>query len=149
MRSLPLLAISLVFAGAVTACSPGNDAVLHGPAGPNGVGPNRLSTLRGWMSPDVRRKTALLYVSDVGANLVDVFSVPGYKRVGQITKGIDEPEGLAVDQKGSLYVPNYKSGTVTVYKHGATSPSLTLSIRPAKPHPVRNSPVPISKRFSA
>jgi hypothetical protein len=48
--------------------------------------------------------------------------------VGQITDGIDQPEGLAVDTKGNLYVANFDSNTVTVYGPRKTKPSLTLNV---------------------
>lgn len=128
MKRLPFLATALVLAAGATACSSGDDAVSPGAlaSGPNGIASLHLAPVRGWMSPGVKQNSSLLYVADATNSLVDVFSVPGYKLQGQITDGIDEPEGLALDQKGKLYVPNYRAGTVTVYKPGTTSPSLTL-----------------------
>ncbi|HEV3090881.1 MAG TPA: hypothetical protein VGX91_05485 [Candidatus Cybelea sp.] len=127
MKRPPLLLLALVLVAGTTACSSSDAAITPGVAiGPNGITPPRLAPVRGWMSPDVKARTSLLYVSDASDDLVDVFSVPGYKLKGQITDGIDDPEGLAIDQKGKLYVSNYESGTVTVYKPGATSPALTL-----------------------
>lgn len=87
-----------------------------------------MSAVHGWMSPDKKKKKKqLLYVSDEGAGTVNVYSVPKYTEVGQITSGINEPEGLATDQKGNLYVSNIGGNTVTVYKRGQTSPFLTLT----------------------
>jgi hypothetical protein len=68
----------------------------------------------------------LLYVSDELNNLVDIYSVPGYSKVGQISNGINEPEGIATDEKGNLYVANFFGGTVTIYKPETTSPYRTL-----------------------
>lgn len=79
------------------------------------------------MSPDIKKSKKLLYVSKEAQNIVDVFSVPKYSMVGKITHGIYTPEGLATDKNGNLYVSNTYGYTVTVYKPGATSPSLTLS----------------------
>jgi hypothetical protein len=95
-------------------------------AGPNGI-LSAISSLRGWISPDKKKKKSLLYVSDEGAGMVNIYSVPKYTEVGQITDGIDEPEGLATDKKGNLYVTNIGGDTVTVYKPGQTSPFLTLA----------------------
>jgi hypothetical protein len=80
------------------------------------------------MSPEKKKKKKqLLYVSDEGSGVIDIFSVPSYSEVGQITSGLDQPEGIATDKKGNLYVSNLSGGTVTVYKPGGTSPSLTLT----------------------
>lgn len=78
------------------------------------------------MSPETAQK-GLLYASDARQNVVDVFSVPDYSMVGQITDGINQPEGLAVDGSGNLYVANVTGDTITVYQPGTTSPSLTLT----------------------
>jgi hypothetical protein len=90
-----------------------------------------ISAPRGWMSPDRKKAKTLLYASGVittGLGFVDVFSVPKYSLVGQITDGINWPEGLAVDKNGDLYVTNLFSNTVTIYQPGGTSPSLTLTV---------------------
>jgi hypothetical protein len=78
------------------------------------------------MSPATSQAN-LLYASDAHQNVVDIFSIPGYSMVGQITDGIDQPEGLATDSKGNLYVANLSGHTITVYQPGTTSPSLTLT----------------------
>jgi hypothetical protein len=78
------------------------------------------------MSPATSQAN-LLYASDAHQNVVDVFSVPGYSMVGQITDGINQPEGLATDSNGNLYVANLTGDTITVYRPGTTSPSLTLT----------------------
>jgi sugar lactone lactonase YvrE len=84
------------------------------------------------MSPDAKKKKKLLYVSyysdyGEGTSIVDIFSVPKYSMVGQITDGISASQGLATDNNGNLYVANLGGNTITVYKPGATSPSLTLT----------------------
>jgi hypothetical protein len=101
------------------------------------VGPDsvlsQISTPRSWIAPDIKKKKKLLYVSDAGVEWhekhgrIDIFSVPGYSMVGQITKGVDGPDGLTVDKKGNLYVGNGFNRTITVYKPGSTGPSLTLT----------------------
>ncbi len=140
MQTIRLFGISCVLGIAVAACSSSNaltgaspgsanqpQGVMRHGIGPNGV-PSHISGLRGWMSPDrKKKKKQLLYVSDEAQGIIDVFSVPSYSEVGQITSGIDQPEGIATDKKGNLYVSNLSGGTVTVYKPGGTSPSLTLT----------------------
>ena len=139
MKSLRFLGVAGVLGIALTACSASNLPTGFAPGSVNqtqgtarhGIGPNgvlsHISTLRGWMSPDRKRKKKLLYVSDEGQGIVDIFAVPKYSMVGQITDGINQPEGLATDKKGKLYVSNLSGNTITVYKPGATSPSLTLT----------------------
>jgi hypothetical protein len=93
--------------------------------GPNGITPHSLANRHGWMAPS--KSAARLYVSDEGDNVVDVFSVPGYSLVGQISDGVDQPEGLATDKNGYLYVSNLAGFTVTRYAPNSTTPSLTLT----------------------
>jgi hypothetical protein len=138
MRIFSLLGLSLaaiLFAacssnGALSPTSPGQmqSALRHG-IGPNGL-PLHISTIRGWMvSPDRHHHHRLkrLYVSDEGDGVVDVFALPSLSLVGQITTGISQPEGIATDKHGNLYVSNLGNGTVTVYHQGQTSPYLTLT----------------------
>jgi hypothetical protein len=83
------------------------------------------------LSPDRKKPKALLYVSEPSpssAGLVDVFSVPEYSLEGQITYGIDKPQGLAIDTEGNLYVADLDSNAVTVYRPRAKRPSLTLNV---------------------
>jgi sugar lactone lactonase YvrE len=74
-----------------------------------------------------RSKSKLLYVSDELNDVIDIYSVPGYSRVGQISNGIEDPEGIATDKNGNLYVANFFNGTVTIYKPNTTSPYRTLT----------------------
>jgi sugar lactone lactonase YvrE len=92
---------------------------------------SHISTLRSWMSPDGKKTSRFLYVSEPGqsaAGRVDVISVPKHSLVAKITHGIDKPEGLAVDTNGNLYVANLNSDTVTVYHPRRTRPSLRLDV---------------------
>lgn len=118
------LGIVCVLGIAVAACSSSNmpTGVTAGSA-TQAHGAVHISNLRGWISPDAK-KQKLLYVSDA---FVEIYSVPKYSLVGQITEGINEPDGLAVDKHGNLYVANYVGRTVTIYRPGETSPSLTLT----------------------
>jgi hypothetical protein len=75
----------------------------------------------------VNSQSQLLYVSDELNDVIDIYSVPGYSKVGQISNGIEDPEGIATDEKGKLYVANFFNGTVTIYKPSTTSPYRTLS----------------------
>lgn len=74
-----------------------------------------------------KKATTLLYVSNSGDERIDVFSLPKYHRVGKITNGINQPTGIAIDEAGNLYVSSVDADTVTIYKHGKSTPSLTLT----------------------
>ncbi len=131
MQSLRSSGTAFVLGIAVAACSSNNalTSVTAGSAGQTQASP--ISTLRGRTSPDRTKTQKLVYVSEPSsssAGLVAVFSVPKYSQIGQITDGIDHPEGLTVDAEGKLYVANLDSNTVTVYRPRKTSPSLTLNV---------------------
>jgi hypothetical protein len=129
MRILSLLGLSLVailFAACSSSAtsiranptSPGQtQSALHHGIGPNGVPPH-VSAIRGWLaSPDRHHhhKKKLLYVSDEGDGVIDVFALPSLSLIGQITTGISQAEGIATGKHGNLYVSNLGNGTVTVY----------------------------------
>ncbi|HEY6487451.1 MAG TPA: hypothetical protein VIX83_13800, partial [Candidatus Cybelea sp.] len=138
MKNFSTLWVAGVAALLLTACSQGTTASAVNPAaavqartahngiGPNGYTPHRLGAIHGWLSPK-HSKSQLLYASNEADNVIDIFSVPQYDLVGQITDGLNQPEGIATDKKGSLYVSNLSGDTITVYQKGQTSPSLTLT----------------------
>ena len=105
----------------LSACSTSQSPVVaqHGPAGP----PSGASAA----SPDA--SGALLYVSDEGPNVVDIYSAahPRSGPIGQITDGIDVPDGMDVDANRDLYVSNASGNTVQVYAPGGTSPIRTYT----------------------
>jgi predicted ribosome-associated RNA-binding protein Tma20 len=138
MRTLSTLWVAGAAGLLLTACSQGtttsgtNPAAVaqaraaHNGIGPNGFAPRHLGALHGWLSPR-HSKSKLLYVSNEADNVVYIYSVPAYALVGQITDGLNQPEGIATDKKGNLYVSNLSGNTITVYHKGTTSPSLTLA----------------------
>ncbi len=67
----------------------------------------------GFADPDAG-STAAVVVSDILANTVSVFSAKG-KAVATIT-GFVEPQGLAGDKTGNIYIANTGSSNVVVYK---------------------------------
>ncbi|HLI95654.1 MAG TPA: hypothetical protein VKT72_06155 [Candidatus Baltobacteraceae bacterium] len=91
--------------------------------------PNQLAQgadrIRGRISP-AESESQLLYASNKVNSVIDIYSVPGYNKVGQISNGIEEPEGIATDAQGNLYVANVDGDNVTIYKPNQTSPSRTL-----------------------
>lgn len=83
---------------------------------------------RSWILPQAKNSD-LLYVSDLLAQVVDIYTYGhGYKLVGTLT-GFFNPEGLCVDKAGDVYVTNDTSDGVhqiTEYAHGATTPIRTI-----------------------
>jgi hypothetical protein len=120
---------------AVTACSP-RSALTDLPAeAASQTQVSHVAALRGWMSPGIKNTDRLLYVTaNISGTLhvVNVYWVHDHarrvSRVGQITDGVDKPEGLAVDTQRELYVANLDSNTVTVYGRGKTKPLRTLNV---------------------
>jgi hypothetical protein len=68
----------------------------------------------------------LLYISDIGAESVDIFSYPEGKLVGTLT-GFAEPNGLCADAKGNVFVTDADNGRVVKYAHGGTTPIAKLA----------------------
>jgi hypothetical protein len=67
----------------------------------------------------------LLYVSDLDAYQVDVFSFPTGKNVG-VLHGFKAPEGLCVDQRGDVYVLDNRAHDILEYPHGGDRPIRTI-----------------------
>lgn len=61
-------------------------------------------------------------------NVVLVYPPLSKSPSGGITTGIDNPDALAFDSSGNLYVANEGGNTVTVYAAGSGTPSRTISI---------------------
>jgi hypothetical protein len=81
-----------------------------------------------WMLPEAKSET-LLYVSDLYNNLVDVYSYPNLKVVGQLKTDMLSPDGLCTDKKGDVFVVNNtpNDDDVLEFAHGGTTPIQTLS----------------------
>lgn len=89
-----------------------------------------VGQLRYGSSAPLHRKTMpLLYISLLSAyaQAVYFYSQKGLSLQGQITQGVVQPEGLAVDRKGNLYVTNSANNNVTVYPPGGSSASVTYT----------------------
>jgi serine/threonine-protein kinase len=71
----------------------------------------------------------LLYVADYTESIVLIYrqGKTGSGPIGDIVKGISNPEGVAVDKNGMLYVANNGNNTVTEYPPGSIRPKVTLS----------------------
>jgi hypothetical protein len=98
-----------------------------------------FNPLRGSSSYDAHAPSALAYVSNVGANAVEVFNQSGRAQqpIATITNGIVFPIGLTTDRSGNLYVAD--SGqyngewVVQRYAPGMTSPSKTYKTDLSEP----------------
>ncbi len=84
--------------------------------------------------PNRKEQRQILFVADPENNQVLMYdpNTPNPSPKGSITKGIDFAVGLAVDKKRTLYVANLLGGnpnvgSITVYKAGSSSPSLTIT----------------------
>jgi sugar lactone lactonase YvrE len=90
-----------------------------------------LSEKSGWLSPAAKTCKQQLFVSSFRLNYVSIYCVVGKRQnqapIGEITDGINGPEGAVVDAKGNLYITNTNSNTVSEYAPGTTSPSFTYS----------------------
>jgi hypothetical protein len=107
---------------------------------PAGVG-------RPWKLPHVwpiaTKQREVLLVADPDNNQVLMYD-PGQKNPkpeGSITAGIDYAVAIAVDHKSTVYVANLEGGSankgsITIYKAGATKPSLTITEGLVNPYSV-------------
>jgi hypothetical protein len=85
------------------------------------------SHLRSWMSPDAKKQSQLLYVSDETSDAVDVYSYPQGKLQGTLT-GFNAPAGICSDTAGNVYITNGNDQVIDVYAHGGSSPIGTLDL---------------------
>jgi hypothetical protein len=76
----------------------------------------------------VARRTAVVYVANYFNDNVQIYSLPGLGNIGSI-QGITNPQGLAVDRAGNLYVVDQNANDVLIFHKGATAPFRTLSDR--------------------
>jgi hypothetical protein len=80
-----------------------------------------------WMLPEAKGED-LLYVSDAGSKVVDIYSYPKGVKVGQLT-GFAGPGGLCVNRAGDVFVTNRTisgDSNIIEFSHGDKSPIHTL-----------------------
>ena len=82
------------------------------------------------MVPAARAQN-LLYVSDEGANDVDVYAYPAGTRAGKLTN-LAQPAGLCTDTLGDVWVVQSSSAKITEFGHGGAKPIATLTISGAR-----------------
>jgi hypothetical protein len=109
---------SMFLAGSLlTACSSGLQETGLAPTS------NQGAYGRSWMASDSKRQN-LLYVSDLLASTVYVYSYPGRKLEG--TLSVAEPVGLCVDKSGDVFVTSRTGAEIFEYAHGGTQPIATI-----------------------
>ncbi len=80
---------------------------------------------KSWISPDLRGARRLLFISDISADDVYIFTMPAMTLKATIT-GFDEPQGMCSDTSGNIWITN--TGTEQILKYSRTGTLLaTLS----------------------
>ena len=110
----PLLALAIL-----AACSTNHGSL------PAAVAPSLTNHETSWMTGDAKAGP-LLYVSELNANDVAVFSYPTGKVAGTLS-GFSAPHGLCVDKSGNVFVMSTGSAQIFEYAHGGTKPVQKLS----------------------
>jgi len=112
---------------------PGTLNVSAYPLGAYGTIPLHTTRAHGSPSYAVTRASQLVYVSNLGAGAIEVFSQHGKDQqpIATITDGILGPGGLTTDRAGNLYVADEGKingqWTVQVYAPGQTAPTKSYS----------------------
>ena len=83
---------------------------------------------RAWVEP-VPKSQALLYVSDIATNLVDIFTYPSGTKIRSLS-GFGAIAGLCSDKAGDIFVVD-EASPVQMFAHGGTSPIRKLTTRGA------------------
>lgn len=109
----------------LAACSGGSSAVVAG----------ATTAQTAAHLPAANAQRSLVYVSQEADNSISVFHLDG-RRVGEITKRVNYPQGIFADAHGTLYVANRGEHDVLEFKRGATSPFRVLNDRGEQPDDV-------------
>lgn len=81
---------------------------------------------KSWVSPDAKRAPRLLFVSDYGAGVVNIYTMPAMALKGQLT-GFSSPEGMCEDGSGNIWIAN--TGLQEMLQYSRTGTLLnTLSV---------------------
>lgn len=142
-KSLRVFASAAITAATVvlSACAGGGGGLIAADNGSSsltrsGLAPSGLANVQGVHRPvasahrDAHRRMTgpkFLFVSDLGANDVDIFANAGFTNAGSISDSIEGPDGDWVDKHGNLYVANYKGRSITEYARGANTPTFTYA----------------------
>jgi hypothetical protein len=128
MRPYQLVPAALGLVGILAGCAGSSSGWQPSVAAPNGKAVSHASVERSWVLPEAKNDD-LLYISDLIAQVVDIYTYHGHKLVGTLT-GFFNPQGLCVDKAGDVYVTNDTSDGVhqiSEYAHGSTTVLRTLN----------------------
>ncbi len=93
-------------------------AMVPAPA-PRSIPAARPNHRKSWISPDAQRAPRLLFISDYGADDVDIFTMPDMALKGQLT-GLSFPEGECSDAGGNVWVANTGASEMQLYSRTGT-----------------------------
>lgn len=104
-------------------------AACHGSPAQSGALPNvvpsaELGKSVSWMAPEAASED-LLYLSDVAANDVKVYSFRKGRLVGTLT-GFGKPRGECADEAGNVWIADIEGRDVIEYPHGGLKPIASL-----------------------
>ena len=122
MRAYQLVPAALGIVGLLTGCSGGGSPWQPSVGALNATRVTHVAGGHSWILPEAK-KNDLLYISDLTAQVVDIYTYTGHKLVGTLT-GFFNPEGLCVDKAGDVYVTNdtsYGVHQISEYAHGSTT----------------------------
>ncbi len=80
------------------------------------IGNVRPDHQKSWVSPEVQRAPRLLFVSDITADDVYIFTMPDMNLKGTLT-GFNQPQGECSDTHGNVYVADTQATQVEEYSH--------------------------------
>jgi DNA-binding beta-propeller fold protein YncE len=122
LRGFGIATLVLAAGGCAGGQTTPNGAAIQAARVPHGI-PQQAHRGAGWLSPAAKSAKHLIYVSDFLNNDIEIYPTTGSNPspIGQITDGIDGPEGCYVDRHGNLFVTNVTNQTVTMYPHGSAT----------------------------
>jgi hypothetical protein len=88
---------------------------------------------RTWVSPDLKGANHVVFVSDIGNDLVDVFTLPSMTFKAQLT-GFNEPQGECAARNGDVWITNSNPpNAILLYSHTG---KLIKALNDRNEHPV-------------
>jgi hypothetical protein len=131
MIRLTIIAVALAVCG-LSGCSGFDESAIVPPQSATNVAPHAKS----WMMPSASQTPALLYVSNQGSGTVTVYD---YKNgsdltlVGTLT-GFSLPGGMCTDKNGNVYITDYPNRRISIYAHGAQTPTAVVQQKVGFPY---------------
>lgn len=136
LRAATGLAVASLIAQPLAGCSGATGSALPGaPAAMPAAIPAAVTARGSAAMPDAspdgkKKKKTQLFASDDENNKILVFTVGKAQNppaTRSITSGISQPNGIAIDKSGNLYVANYYTNSVTIYAPNSNTPKTTLT----------------------